>query len=53
MEQLICLQCGWAGEEDQLVCKNGDWRGVYYIYCLSCGGTSFDAEEIEEEDLET
>ena len=52
MEWLICLQCGWSGEPDELVSKTEDLNDDTFVYCPLCGECDFDVEEIEEEENE-
>ncbi len=46
---LICENCDWQGEADELVSKTDDIMD--FSYCPKCGGSDFDEEEeeIEEE----
>lgn len=48
---LICLDCGWSGDDTQLESKTEDLDDRNFSFCPDCGGDNFE-EEDEDEDEE-
>jgi len=44
---VVCISCGWSGDESELVSLTDDPRDLDFSFCPDCNGDYF--EEIEEE----
>ncbi len=47
---LICTNCDWQGEADELVSLTDNANDKDFSYCPYCSGEAFDEEEEEVEE---
>ena len=46
---LICNNCGWSGDPEELVALTDDPNDRDFSHCPYCDGTDFDEEDEEGE----
>ncbi len=47
---LICTNCNWQGEEDELVTSTDNVNDRNFSFCPFCSGNDFDEDKEEIED---
>jgi len=51
MTYLICENCGWEGDHDELVSLTEDLGDRHFAFCPVCSGKNFDEIDDEEEEF--
>jgi hypothetical protein len=50
MCNIICLECGWVGDDSNLEAATEDLDDKDFSYCPDCGGSDFEDEDYDEEE---